>query len=65
MTVQPHRDLWTLVARGGALRAGEHVERFSHEADAYVRLSALLREAAEAGEPLVNRIIPPSGRERR
>ncbi|MBX9752290.1 MAG: hypothetical protein K5Q68_22060 [Roseococcus sp.] len=65
MTVQADRTRWTLVARGGALRAGEHVEKFSHETDAYVRLSALLREAREAGEPLVNRIIPPSTGARR
>lgn len=60
MNVQPHRFLWTLVARGGALPPGEHVERISQEADVFVRLAALNREAQAAGEPLVSRILPPS-----
>lgn len=58
-TIKPHATLWTLVARGGDLPPGNHVERLDSAFAAQMRLSTLRTAAQAKGEPLVARTIPP------
>ncbi|WP_431282702.1 hypothetical protein ACQW02_25395 [Humitalea sp. 24SJ18S-53] len=61
MSIQPHRTQWTLVVRGGGLPPGDQVETFPDAAAAQDRLRILRTTAAQKGEPLVSRIMPPKG----